>query len=116
MAIKTTGAEFKRFYSDEEFWPEDHDVYHDDECITINGEEIDGAYDLAAVPDDSRVNIEGGCVYDGRFPEKEQSFEGYFRKWRKKQSTATLIVEASKDRIDLLVEAIKEAGGKICKV
>jgi len=29
--IKTTGAEFKRFYSDATTWPDD--VWHDDECV-----------------------------------------------------------------------------------
>lgn len=115
MTIKTTGAEFKRFYSDKEFWPDGHSVWHEDEYITVDGVDIDGDYDLTEVPDDSRMTIEGGAVMDERHPDKEQSFEGYFKKWRKNQSTATIIVEVPKDKLEEVTIAIKQAGGKVCK-
>lgn len=115
MATKTTGAEFKRFYSDKEFWPHSNDICHDYEYITVNGEDIDGDFDLMSVQDDALMTIEGGGVYDGKHPNKEQSFEGYFKKWRKKQSNVVLVIEVSKDRLDQMAEAIKAAGGKIVK-
>lgn len=120
MAIKTIGAEFKRFYSDKEFWPEPDTksgayVWHADELITVDGEEIDWDFDLTLVPDEARMTIEGGCVTDERNPDKDQSFEGYFKKWRKKQSTATIVVEVPKDKLEEVTIAIKQAGGKVCK-
>jgi hypothetical protein len=39
MATRTTGAEFKRFYKDRAFWP-DGGIWHDDETVTVNGEEV----------------------------------------------------------------------------
>lgn len=34
MTVKTTGAEFKRFYNDTAFWPEG--AWHEDEEIEVN--------------------------------------------------------------------------------
>ena len=39
MTVKTTGAEFKRFYADSEFWPEG--ASHEGEEILADGEEAD---------------------------------------------------------------------------
>ena len=39
MTVKTTGAEFKRFYADSEFWPEG--ASHEEEEILADGEEAD---------------------------------------------------------------------------
>lgn len=115
MTIKTTGAEFKRFYFDKEFWPGVRSVWHDDEYITIDGEKIDGDYNLTLVSDKACMTIEGGIVIDNLFHDKEQSFESYFKKWRKKQSTAIIIVEMHKDKLEEVTIAIKQAGGKICR-
>ena len=39
MTVKTTGAEFKRFYADSKFWPEG--AWYEEEEILADGEEAD---------------------------------------------------------------------------
>lgn len=103
--IKTTGAEFKEFYNDSEFWPES--AWHDYETITRNGKVKD---DYIGIADSDIITIEGGAVYE--VPD-EPTFEEYFKLWRKKQSTAIIVVECLKEKSETLKTAIKELGGKI---
>lgn len=91
MAVKTTGAEFKRFYNDKAFWPEG--TWHEDEVMTVDGKDQEGGVDIDALRDESEVRIEGGIVFGPQFDQNEPSFEGYFKRWRKLQTTATFVVE-----------------------
>lgn len=108
--IKTTGAEFKRFYSDATTWPDD--VWHDDECVHVNGGEWDHPEGYKAIPDAAKVEVSDGGIY-GLPNGKEISFEGYFRQWRKNQTTSFIAVECHKDSLDSVKAAIKAAGGKV---
>lgn len=78
MAIKTSGAELKRFYSDEVFWPENSDVYHDDETIFVDGRLLGPDDDIFEIPDSAKVTIDGGIVFgvsdqDGAMPLKSKA-------------------------------------------
>ena len=109
--IKTTGAEFLRFYNDETIWPEG--AWHDDETILVNGQEVDH-YAEDTIEADAQISIEHGVVFKDERGEVELgSFEGYFKKWRKAQNTVFLTVEAPKEKLNAIKAAIRTAGGRI---
>ena len=110
MATKTTGAEFKAFYSDPLWWPEG--IWHEDEEVTICGLEPPDDFDLADVADAAILVISGGYVSDADSNDLG-SFEGYFRKWRKKQTTATFLVECDLAKVGYVKACVKTAGGKV---
>ncbi|UBB18312.1 hypothetical protein [Comamonas odontotermitis] len=115
MTTKTTGAELKRFYNDPSFWLDG--VWHEDVLIlSKDGSQED---EISEIPDALAVSIAGGVVFysgPGRAPwpgEDGTSFEAYFRRWRKTQNTAYGTLECPKDKLDAVLAAIKEAGGKV---
>jgi hypothetical protein len=116
MAVKTTGVEWKRFYNDQEYWPKGR--YHDEEVIYIDGvmpEEVD----LDNIPDAAVMKIEGGYVADDTVGQIKDttinSLEGHFKKWRKKQSTESIVIEVDKSKVEELKAALKSLGAKIVK-
>jgi hypothetical protein len=115
MAIKTTGAEFKRFYADTKYWPTDINIWHEDEVVTVDGREKGPSDDLADIPDSADVRIEGGIVFGPQWKENEPSFETYFKRWRKEQTTKSFLVECDEDKLEAVMAAIKAAGAKVAK-
>jgi hypothetical protein len=114
MTTKTTGAEIKRFYADPAFWPEDGgDTYHDDEEVRVDGVPLDPDKGIAEIPDTAVVTIAGGIVFSPKWDGNEPSFETYFKRWRKAQSTVSIIVECDVSKRDAVVAAIRAAGGKV---
>jgi hypothetical protein len=112
MTTKTTGAEFKRFYADEIYWPKDDgNTWHEEETVLVNGEVHENDYET--IPDDALVTIEGGIVFGPKWDENEPSFELYFKRWRKQQTTTTLVVEIDRSKEEYLRMAIKAGGGKV---
>lgn len=111
--IKTTGAEFKRFYNDDGFWPQDDgNTYHEDETVTVDGAEWEPDYN--ELPADAKVTLEGGMMFGPQWNRHDgPSMEGYFKKWRKQQSTTFLTVEVPKDKLEAVKAAIKASGGKV---
>lgn len=111
--IKTNGAEFKRFYTDDAFWPDsDGSTWHEDELVTVDGKCYE--QDYSNVPDSAVVTIADGIVFSHKWDsESAPSFETYFKRWRKLQTTETFTVEAPKDKLDAIKAAIKAAGGKV---
>ena len=110
MATKTTGAEWKRFYADTTFWPDGR--WHDDELMTVNGEEPPEGFDLGEVADTAAMTILAGCVFDTA-GDSLASLEGHFKKWRKLQTTASVVVDFPKDKLDELKALVKTIGGKV---
>ena len=110
MATKTTGAEFKAFYSDKAFWPDG--TWHEDEEVTIDDELPPDGFDLSNVADNARMVLSNGYVTNEQ-DEDLGSFDGYFRKWRKKQTTAYLAVEVPHEKAEAVKAAIIAAGGKV---
>lgn len=111
MVTKTNGAEFKRFYLDGEFWPDG--TWHEDELMTVDGEVIDGGIEAETLSDEARITIDGGCVFGPQFNENEPSLEGYFKRWKKKQTTVTFIVECDITTAESVKAAVKSAGGRV---
>lgn len=88
--MKTTGAEWKRFYTDESIWAEG--VWHEDEQIEINGKPRDDEGSLDDVSDSDIILLMGGVLVTesaNTYP----SLETVFKKWRKSQSITTFAVE-----------------------
>jgi hypothetical protein len=109
--VKITGAEWKRFYTDDEAWPDG--AWHDGEEITIDGLASDDV-DLSDVPDSAIIKLYGGVMYMND-TEDGPSLEAYFKRWRKRQSTTVLIVEVANELADAVRDAIVAAGGKVRK-
>ena len=112
MTAKTTGAELKRFYADKEFWPDNGDVYHEDECITVDGADLPGYVGIGQIPDGANVTVARGRII-GLSDGDEHSFEAYFKRWRKEQTTASFVVECHIDKREALVTLVKANGGKV---
>jgi hypothetical protein len=110
MAIKTTGAEFWRFYNDDKFWPEG--AWHEDTVVKVNGEPVED-YTRETMPDDALVVIDGGVIFLDADGDKSVNFDGHFRKWRKAQDTVSIVVECPTALADAVKAAIKAAGGKV---
>lgn len=114
MSVKTTGLEFKAFYNDKAFWPEETEdsyVYYEDVEISINGVDDDD-FHIETIQDSDVIVLDGGCVF-GLPGDKEMSFEGYFKKWRKAQKETSFVVTCGKDDVERIKAMIKAAGGKV---
>ena len=112
MPVTTSGAEFKRFYTDQSYWPED--AWHEDsitELVEVNGAKPES--DVYHISDDDEVKILNGVVLLDLDGNKSTDFVVFFKKWLKLQSTRTLRVEVDASNLDGLVTAIKRAGGKV---
>lgn len=113
MVTKTTGVEFKRFYSDKECWPDSGTCWHEDEIVTVDGGVAGDETDYAEIADEAKVTIEGGIVFGPEWDENEPSFETYFKRWRKKQGTASFLVECDIANLEAVKAAVKAAGGRV---
>ena len=110
MTVKTTGAEFKLFYDDDAWWA--FGMLHEDEKITINGLPCDDNVDFLTIPDDAVVTVSGGVMLF--MPNDEDvTFEKYFKRWRKKQSKVSIVIECDKDAVEAIKAAVKAVGGRI---
>ena len=108
MTVKTTGAEFKRFCNDPEFWPEG--AWHEGDEILADGEEADI---LDEIPGNAVVSITGGIVFG--IEGEEPSLESLFKAWRKKQTTTSFVVECKIVDKAEVIAAVIAAGGKVTK-
>lgn len=113
MAVKTNGAEFKRFYNDQAFWPED--AWHEEEEIEVNGSPLLDDCCIEEIPDAATVKITGGVVLG--LPNKGRgegpSLEAHFKKWLRTQNTVSFVVACDKANLDALKVAIRAAGGSV---
>lgn len=107
--IKTSGAEFKRFYSDDTVWPEG--AWHEDETLLVDGDEWDEDY--GQIPDNAKVTLSGGTISFDLTEAPDVSMETHFRNWRKRQTTTTILVECDMAKIDEIKAAVKAAGGRV---
>lgn len=118
MTVKCTGAEFKRFYNDPEYWvsPErspDNHTWHDDEMIAVNDVELRDGIEVEKLNDTDRVLIDGGVVFGQVVGPKEPGLESYFKRWRKAQNTTSIVVDCPKEKLAAILAAIKAAGGTV---
>ena len=111
MTVKTTGAEWKRFYSDKTVWTDGS--FHEDDEIVVDGALWDWGNDLMEVSDSAILALSGGTIYSGESDAFGQSTEACFRQWRKRQNTTFILCEAPKDRVAEVEAAIVAAGGRV---
>lgn len=108
MAVNTTGEELKRFFEDKKYWP-DGAWFEDDEVL------IDGVHDddidYMTVSDNAVVKIKYGTVM---FNDDKDcvSLVGYFKKWRKEQSTTSFVVVCDRANEAAVRAAITSSGGR----
>jgi hypothetical protein len=106
--MKTTGALWKEFYNDEAFW---EGYYHDDTLVLFDGVEVE---EYENPSPDAVVEIESGYVYkndEDSFAAHDLRLETFFKSWKKKQTTRTLVVTINKEDFDKVKEAIKNISG-----
>lgn len=119
MTSKTTGLEFKRFYLDGKYWPENGHTCLDDVLLHVDGRALSSDEDPRNIADAAVVEIHSGWV--DNIPaavangESNMSLEDYFLDWQKGQTTATLVVECPHDHLWRVILAVKEAGGTVPK-
>jgi hypothetical protein len=114
MSVKTNGAELKAFFDDQEYWGATG-WYEETEFFINKSDEPEYEIDPNEVAPSDMILMVGGIYYPSSTATTEEgvSLESFFRRWRKKQNTTTLVVECSKDHEDAVKTAIKMAGGKI---
>lgn len=108
--IKTTGAEFRAFYTDPAIWKEG--VYHEDGIFLVGDEELDFSEDLESVPPNAVMKIDGGVIFDG---DECLDFEKVFRRWKKAQAVVVLAIEVKRADEDAMAEAVKRLGGRVLR-
>lgn len=110
MAVKLTGAEYKRFITDPVVWGENG--YYEDGELYLDGRLEEDGIDPETLADTAEIKIAGGYVLD--LPDgKEMTLIGLFQKWRRLQTTETFLVTCPKDMTEKMKELIKNVGGTI---
>jgi hypothetical protein len=109
---ESNGAEFKRFYSDPTYWKTW--TWHEDAEILIDGKDLD-EHDIpmTAINDSDIVEITGGIVFVEEGDKCGPSVESYFRKWKKEQRTAIMVIECPIGKASEVADAVRAAGGKV---
>lgn len=107
MAV-TTVSIFREFYNDETFWAPGY--WHEDECITLDGEVVYDVEVLNAANPYMLVSINDGAVY-GDDAKYICTFDEWFERWVARRTTKTLVVNIPRERYSELLIAIKELGG-----
>lgn len=109
MSAKISGAEFKRFFHDDQYWaPASH---WDDVLLTINGKP-EPDFDVDTLNDADEVKVESGDVY---FNDSDKTIQvaTFFKSWKKAQTESILIVDVDSANKEAVIAAIKAAGGRV---
>ncbi|WP_199031386.1 hypothetical protein [Ralstonia sp. ASV6] len=116
MRKQIIGLDFKRFYADPQFWPEDGDTYHDDTMLLVDGEAVVDI-EPEKISDQAVVEIQSGWV--DAIPDEisagkvDMSLADYYALWQKRNSIQIrLIFECSEEVRDQVVAAAVAAGAK----
>lgn len=107
-----TGAEWERFWQaiGDDWHVDNHDLPDDSEtaswfAVTCGMLCFQGSRTPGTHPVFNRTEIDDGCA----------DLLVVFRRWQKRQRTATIVVECDKDRTEELKRAVVKCGGKIVK-
>ena len=110
--VKSTGMEWKKFYFDEEYWP--NGAWHEDAEIKLDGNVCSDEVDFMEIADSSVITLSGGVFYP-EIHENPLPLELHFKRWRKKQKTTVLLVEVPNELAVAVVNSIISSGGKVKK-
>lgn len=106
--IKTTGAEFKKFYDDSTFWSQG--AWHDSEEVYVD--DVLYGDDYSEINDYARVKIVGGSVFVSDEPGSMIcSFETYFKRWKKSQENKMIVISVPNDRVEEVLLFLKTIKG-----
>lgn len=117
MATQIIGRDFKSFYADRDFWPENGETYHDDIMLLVDGRAM-GEIDTDLIGDASIIQIESGWVdaipaQVGR-GKVDMSLSDYYELWRALNAAGTrLMFECSPDVREKVVAAAIAAGATL---
>lgn len=106
--MKTTGKELKAFWNDKGVWTEGDWV--DSFYVNLNGEDTEHM-DVEKLEDSDVVTIHEGVFVRDRTQE-DWDLKVIFRRWRKKQTMATVVCEVPNDKVDDLKAFLKTIKGK----
>lgn len=106
-SVKMTGAEYTAFTADE--WGPGW--YWDETLFTLNGEEVD---DIGEVQPDDEIVMLAGTIYKGDTPRAEAiSAVNYARRWLKKQSVTSIVVEVPNESVAAFKQEMKGKGYRV---
>lgn len=112
--IKTTARELKAFMRDDwKSWSAGR--YYEDGVFEIDGNEIDenrSEINLQRVKDSAQAKILAGTVYN-EDSDIVCALETLFKRWKKRQTHKTLVIEAPRDQIAAIKDFVKRVKGKI---
>lgn len=108
MSIKTTGRELKAFWNDDSVWPGESHV--DGVSLTVNGKDH-GSEAVDVLADDDHVVLNDGYFCDEN--DEGESLLTVFRRWRKKQTVRTTLVEYPEGKLEEVKAALKAVGAKV---
>lgn len=114
MTIKLTGADWKAFMDDKEFWWEGR--WYQDGAMSINGAEwID--WDQEPIEPEDEIRWKGGEVYDSadiRSPWYDM--EKKLRAWLKARTVTTVVLEVDRNHLaHLLLQMGNHPGVRVLK-
>ena len=86
--------------------------YVEDKNIEVDGVDYWDDFNEAPIKPESSVKIKEGDAHlaGEKYP---VCLVALARKWVKRQSTSTIVIECHKEKLDALIEQIKRSGGKV---
>lgn len=111
MAVKMSGAEWKRFFNDESVWSKG--AFMDDTEILVDGkDDPDGDVDLSKIDDNVEVTVRGGAYFES-YNADYRDLVKVIREWQIRQTFVWISVEIPKGKEEELAAFVKSIGGKI---
>ena len=109
--MKAKGAEIFDFYTNG--WPEGW--YHDDNELEIVSE-TDGVTSILKPGEEYDLSLFGVLVPEGGISVVDaEGFDTAFRRWKRAKTTAIVVVEVPKDKLEEALKQIKALGYKVKK-
>lgn len=109
--IKITGAEIKEFFKDDNYWGE---ACVEGLLLEIDGKEsMEGSGCIEDLNDSSEIKIKDGVVFNFGDDSDAVSFKTFFTRWRKQQTTATVLIRCDKKDLENILKILKENKVKI---
>lgn len=109
MAKKISGADFKAFHSDDDFWPEG--AWCDGDLFSVNGKEVDDL-DALSLKDDDQVQILSGYVLT-EGGEEIATLPAFYARWSRSRTHCRVVVEVPRSSRDEFEKLVAKMGGKV---
>lgn len=105
--VKLTGAQWKAFYADKNFWPEGR--WHDDQIILWNDvpSRVPERNPDEVADTDTVVIEQGDIVQTGKY---FCDFVEYAQDWLNKQTTTQMVIRVPNEKVDEAIKLLESAG------